>query len=184
MAATPFACASCRTARTATVSTSASRSCPKPRRRPEPGVPELPEVQALAERLDAVLAGASFDRADVLQFSSQKTFAPRPTELHGARLERVGHRGKFTLLEFEGGARLLFHLSQGGRVDVEDPPKATKPRGSVLRIRAAGRPSVLVKEFGKERKAGWWCLAPGDDGPLEKLGPEALSEEFADWVRT
>ena len=42
---------------------------------------------------------------------------------------------------------------------------------------------MLLKEFGKERKAGWWVLAPGDDGPLEKLGPEVLSDGFADWVR-
>jgi formamidopyrimidine-DNA glycosylase len=146
-------------------------------------VPELPEVQALVERLDTVLAGASFDRVDVLQFSSQKTFAPRPTELHGARLDHVSRRGKFTVLEFEGGARLLFHLSQGGRVDVEDPPKATKPRGSVVRLRFEGRPSVLIKEFGTQRKAGWWVLSPGDDGPLAKLGPEATGDAFASWIR-
>ena len=42
---------------------------------------------------------------------------------------------------------------------------------------------MLLKEFGKERKAGWWVLAPGDDGPLEKLGPEVLSDGFATWVR-
>ena len=42
---------------------------------------------------------------------------------------------------------------------------------------------MLLKEFGKERKAGWWVLAPGDDGPLEKLGPEVLSDAFAAWVR-
>jgi formamidopyrimidine-DNA glycosylase len=42
---------------------------------------------------------------------------------------------------------------------------------------------VLIKEFGKERKAGWWVLAPGDDWPLEKLGPEVLSDEFSAWVR-
>ncbi|MGZ8595161.1 MAG: zinc finger domain-containing protein, partial [Actinomycetota bacterium] len=53
----------------------------------------------------------------------------------------------------------------------------TKPRGSVLRIRAADRPSVLVKEFGTQRTAGWWVLAAGDDGPLAKLGPEVLSPE-------
>jgi formamidopyrimidine-DNA glycosylase len=34
---------------------------------------------------------------------------------------------------------------------------------------------VLVKEFGKERKAGWWVLAAGDDGPLDRLGPEVLA---------
>jgi formamidopyrimidine-DNA glycosylase len=147
-------------------------------------MPEMPEVQALAERLDEVLAGAELQRLDNLSFSSLKTFAPRPDELLGRTIERVGRRGKYVVLEHDGGFRLLFHLSQGGRVDVESPPKATKPRGAVLRIRTTDRPSVLLKEFGHERKAGWWVLAPGDDGPLAKLGPEASSEDFATWVRT
>jgi formamidopyrimidine-DNA glycosylase len=140
-------------------------------------------VQALAERLDDVLRGGTLRALDMLQFSSLKTYAPRPDELLGRTIEHVGHRGKFVVVDMDGGYRLLFHLSQGGRVDVESPPKSTKPRGSVLRIRAEDRPSVLLKEFGKERKAGWWVLAPGDDGPLEKLGPEVLSDGFAEWVR-
>ncbi len=140
-------------------------------------------MQALAERLDDVLVGARLAALDLLQFSSLKTYAPRPAELLGRTIDHVGRRGKFVVIELEGGYRLLFHLSQGGRVDVELPPKSTKPRGCVLRIRATDRPSVLLKEFGKERKAGWWVLAPGDDGPLAKLGPEVLSEEFATWVR-
>ena len=78
---------------------------------------------------------------------------------------------------------MLVHLSQGGRIDVESPPKATKPRGSVARLRSTDRPSILVKEFGHERKAGIWVLAPGDDGPLAKLGPETDSLAFADWLR-
>jgi formamidopyrimidine-DNA glycosylase len=145
-------------------------------------VPELPEVQALAERLDAALTGGILERLDLLQFSSLKTFAPRPEELLGRTLDGVTRRGKFTVMWF-GGPRLLFHLSQGGRVDLEDPPKATKPRGSVLRMRFDGQPSVLIKEFGTQRKAGWWVLAEGDDGPLAKLGPEVSSEPFAAWVR-
>jgi formamidopyrimidine-DNA glycosylase len=140
-------------------------------------VPEMPEVQALAERLDEVLQGATLEKLDLLQFSSLKTFAPRPDEALGRTIERVGRRGKYLVLELDGGFRVLAHLSQGGRVDVESPPKTTKPRGSVLRIRAADRPSVLVKEFGTQRKAGWWVLAAGDDGPLAKLGPEVLSPE-------
>jgi formamidopyrimidine-DNA glycosylase len=145
-------------------------------------LPELPEVQALAERLDEVLSGAALAALDQLQFSSLKTFSPRPAELVGRRIDRVGRRGKYVVVDLEG-PRLLFHLSQGGRVDVESPPKTTKPRGAVLRIRADGRPSVLVKEFGHERKAGWWVLAEGDDGPLERLGPEADSDEAAAWLR-
>jgi formamidopyrimidine-DNA glycosylase len=147
-------------------------------------MPEMPEVQALAERLDEVLAGASLEALDLLQFSSLKTFAPKPADALGCTIERVTRRGKYVILELDGGLRVFVHLSQGGRVDVEAPPKSTKPRGAVLRIRAHDRPSVLVKEFGKERKAGWWVLAPGDDGPLAKLGPEIGSAEAEELFRS
>jgi len=146
-------------------------------------VPELPEIRALAERLNEVLAGGELKALDLLQFSSLKTYAPRPEQLIGRRIEGVSSRGKFTVIDMRG-PRLLFHLSQGGRVDVEDPAKATKPRGSVLRIRTADRPSVLIKEFGTQRKAGWWVLAEGDEGPLAKLGPEVLTPEADGWLRT
>jgi formamidopyrimidine-DNA glycosylase len=140
-------------------------------------VPELPEVQALAERLTEAVGGSALARADQLQFSSLKTVTPRASELAGRTLQTVGRRGKYLVFEL-GGPRMLVHLSQGGRIDVEDPPKSTKPRGAVVRLRFEGRPSVLVKEFGRERKAGWWVLAEGDEGPLAKLGPELGSAEF------
>lgn len=144
-------------------------------------MPEIPEVQALAERLTEAVGGAPFAGAVLLQFSALKTFSPGPETLEGVTLERVGRRGKYLVFAF-GGPRMLVHLSQGGRVDVEDPPKTTKPRGSVVRLRFEGRPAVLVKEFGTERKAGWWVLAAGDDGPLAKLGPEPDAPAFADLV--
>ena len=140
-------------------------------------MPELPEVQALAERLDGALAGGTLERFDLLQFSSLKTVTPRPSELIGNVLERVGRRGKYVVLEL-GGPTMLVHLSQGGRVDLEDPPKATKPRGAVARFGFEGRSSVLVKEWGRERKAGVWALAEGDAGPLGRLGPEPDSPAF------
>jgi formamidopyrimidine-DNA glycosylase len=140
-------------------------------------VPELPEVQALAERLTDAVGGARLASADVLQFSSLKTVTPRASEMVRRTLEDVGRRGKYLVLGF-GGPRILVHLSQGGRIDVEEPPKSTKPRGSVVRFRFEGGPSVLVKEFGRERKAGWWILAEGDEGPLDRLGPEPDSPAF------
>jgi formamidopyrimidine-DNA glycosylase len=140
-------------------------------------MPELPEIRALSERLHEVAAGGVLRAADLLQFSSLKTVTPRASDLPGAVVGRVTSLGKYVVMELEGGRRVLVHLSQGGRVDVEAPPKTTKPRGAVVRFRLDDRPSILVKEFGKQRKAGWWVLAPGDDGPLAKLGPEVLSDE-------
>ena len=145
-------------------------------------MPEFPEVHALSERIDEIVQGAPFDRADILQFSSLKTYAPRPEELRGATVGSVGSRGKYLIFAFEDERRLLVHLSQGGRIDVEAPPKSTKPRGSVVRLRFEERPSLLVKEFGTQRKSGWWILAADDDGPLAKLGPEALSPEADELV--
>ena len=44
-------------------------------------MPEFPEVYALSERIHEIVQGARFDRADILQFSSLKTYAPRPDTL-------------------------------------------------------------------------------------------------------
>jgi formamidopyrimidine-DNA glycosylase len=139
-------------------------------------MPELPEITALAERLGEQVAGHAFAGAVPLSFSGLKTVVPGPETLVGARLDRIGRRGKFLVFDF-GGPRLLVHLSQGGRVDVEDPPKTTKPKGAVVRLRFEGAPAILIKEFGTERKAGWWVLAEGDEGPLANLGPDVDSPE-------
>jgi formamidopyrimidine-DNA glycosylase len=155
-------------------------------------VPELPEMQALAERLDAGLAGMTLRRADLLGFSSLKTYDPAPASLVGATLRSVRRRAKYLVWEFDTGVRVVLHLSQAGRLDIEDPPKKTKPRGSVARFvfgdGTAGLDSggigVLVREHGTQRKASWWVLGPGDDGPLAGLGPEPGSDEFATFIRT
>ena len=144
-------------------------------------MPEIPEIQALAERLTDAVGGRRLAATDMLGFSGLKTVTPPPESVHGRTLEAVGRRGKFLLFAF-GGPRIAVHLSQGGRIDVEDPPKATKPRGSVVRFRFDGGPSLLVKEFGKERKAGWWVIAAGEEGPLEKLGPEPGDPAFERFV--
>jgi formamidopyrimidine-DNA glycosylase len=147
-------------------------------------MPELPEIRALAERVHDVAAGGTLRGADVLQFSSLKTVTPRATDLPGAVIVHVSSLGKYVVMRLDDGRRVLVHLSQGGRLDIEAPPKATKPRGAVVRFRIDDRPSILVKEFGKQRKAGWWVLAPGDDGPLAKLGPEVLTPEADALLRT
>ena len=148
-------------------------------------MPEHPEVAALAERLAEHVAGRPLTGVRALAFASLKTYAPPPESLLGLSLAGIGTRGKFLVADF-GGPRLLIHLSQGGRIDVEAPAKSTKPKGAVVRLTFGEPPddvAILLKEFGTERKAGWWVLAPGDNGPLDKLGPEALSPEAETLIR-
>ncbi len=148
-------------------------------------MPELPQMQALAERLEAAIGGAELTGFTPLSFVALKTFAPDPASLVGRACEGVGRRAKYLVFDFGEGLRVLCHLSQGGRVDIESPPKTTRPKQGVVRFTfGEDHPSLLVREFGTERKAGWWVLADGDDGPLERLGPEPGMPEFDELITT
>lgn len=145
-------------------------------------MPELPEVWALAERLGTELAGRVLSGARLLGFSSLKTVSPGLDDVVGESLAGVASRGKYVVMSFAHERRVLVHLGNAGRVDLESPAKSTRPRGGVVRLDFSGR-AVLVREHGSERRAGLWVLAPGDDGPLGSLGPEPDDPGFAALIR-
>lgn len=145
-------------------------------------MPELPEIRALAERVGQGFQGRKFLAGHLLGFWALKTVAPSLEDLEGRTLERVRSRGKFVLLEFDPPATIAVHLGQAGRVDLEAPAKSTRPRGALVRLDFDGEVAVLVREHGKERRAGVWVLADGDPGPLGALGPEPFESGFADLV--
>jgi formamidopyrimidine-DNA glycosylase len=138
-------------------------------------VPELPEVQAHAERLTEAFRGDALARFQPITFTALKTAVPSPDRAYGHPLERVGRRGKYLLMEF---APLTFvvHLMQGGRLK-DDEKKSAKPRGGQARWRFADGRALLLTEAGTERRAGVWCVPAGDEltsPPLVELGPEAM----------
>ena len=139
-------------------------------------MPELPEVQAHAERLSEQFADATLRKFVPLAFTALKTASPRPDAAYGEPLRRVGRRGKYLLLEFEP-VTFVVHLMQGGRLLVDDK-QVDKPRNGQARFVFDDGRALLLTEAGKERRAGVWCIdtAAGlDVPPLDRLGPEALS---------
>ena len=138
-------------------------------------MPELPEVQAHAERLTAELAGARLKAFTPITFTALKTAVPSPSDALGLALECVGRRGKMLLLQF-GSFTFVVHLMQGGRLK-PDAKQSAKPRGGIARWTFADGRALLLTEAGTERKAGVWC-SPTSDAltrpPLDRLGPEAL----------
>ncbi|MCU1353779.1 MAG: Formamidopyrimidine-DNA glycosylase [Acidimicrobiales bacterium] len=136
-------------------------------------MPELPEVQAHAERLDAAFAGAELERFRPLSFTALKTATPSPEEAVGQRLVFVGRRGKYLLMD-AGVVTFVIHLMQGGRLRVDDKQSA-KPRGGIARWRFTDGRALLLTEAGTERKAGVWVVAgdPEAQVPLAGLGPDA-----------
>jgi formamidopyrimidine-DNA glycosylase len=136
-------------------------------------VPEMPEVQAHAERLTEAFAGAELERFTPLAFTALKTVSPGPETVHGFPLQSVGRRGKHLLLRFEP-ATFVVHLMQGGRLKVDDK-QAARPRNGQARWRFADGRALLLTEAGTERRAGTWVVAgdPEEQEPLLDLGPEA-----------
>jgi formamidopyrimidine-DNA glycosylase len=137
-------------------------------------MPELPEVQAHAERLTEQYRGAVLERFVPFNFTALKTAVPPPDAAYGNALLNVGRRGKYLLLDF-GAVHFVVHLMQGGRLLV-DEAKSAKPRNGQARFVFDQGPALLLTEAGKERRAGVWCVATDalDGPPLSRLGPDAL----------
>jgi formamidopyrimidine-DNA glycosylase len=136
-------------------------------------MPELPEVQAHAERLTADFAGAQLERFRPLSFVALKTASPAPDDAYGRPLDQLGRRGKYLLVGF-GDRTFVVHLMQGGRLK-PDPKQAAKPRGGVARWQFADGRAWLLTEQGTEHKAGVWVVGgdPLGQAPVDSLGPEA-----------
>ena len=151
-------------------------------------MPELPEVQAHAERLSAAFGGTRLARFQPITFTALKTAVPAPDEAYGHPLLQVGRRGKYLLMEF-APVTFVVHLMQGGRLK-EDEKQSPKPRGGQARWRFEDGRALLLTEAGTERRAGVWCVPAGaalTEPPLVNLGPEAmevtpaeLAERFAE----
>ncbi|MGD9998630.1 MAG: DNA-formamidopyrimidine glycosylase family protein [Ilumatobacteraceae bacterium] len=139
-------------------------------------MPELPEVQAHAERLTDQFRGATLQKFVPLTFTALKTAVPQPSAAYGQPLVEVGRRGKYLLLRFEP-ITFVVHLMQGGRLLVDEKQSA-KPRNGQARFVFDGHPALLLTEAGTERRAGVWCLSNETEvtaqPPLDRLGPEAL----------
>lgn len=142
-------------------------------------MPELPEIQAHAERLTDQFAGEVLQQFVPFNFTALKTATPRPDEAYGKTLISVGRRGKYLLLRFEP-VTFVVHLMQGGRLLVDDKMSA-KPRNGQARFVFADGPALLLTEAGKERRAGVWCIATSqlEGPPLDRLGPDALEVDAA-----
>ena len=146
-------------------------------------MPELPEVQAQAERLTVAFAGAPLEGFRALTFTALKTVLPGPEVAIGHPLDAVDRYGKYLLVRF-APATFVVHLMQGGRLE-PDEKQSAKPRGGLARWRFADGRAVLLSEQSKEKRAGVWVVQ-GDlasQAPLEGLGPDA-AELDEDELRT
>ncbi|MDX6660380.1 MAG: formamidopyrimidine-DNA glycosylase [Solirubrobacteraceae bacterium] len=141
-------------------------------------MPELPEVEITARRLDAALAGAEIESAAAPGINALKTFDPPLAALEGAAIGGVRRRGKHVIVDVEAAEplALLVHLMSAGRLQLFDKRAGPRDRTSRLLVRVTGDRELRLREFGTKQRA-WVKLlrADGvdDDEALAALGPEA-----------
>jgi formamidopyrimidine-DNA glycosylase len=138
-------------------------------------MPELPEVEITARRLDRALRGVRVESAMAPGINVMKTFDPPLESLAGERISAVRRVGKMPVVEL-GERALLIHLMSAGRLQLFDKRASARDRSSRLLLRLDGGAELRLREFGTRQRA-WAKLLPaaevGDDEMVATLGPEA-----------
>src|SRR5215212_3316054 len=155
-------------------------------------MPELPEVEALADHLRRHAVGLPVGRVDVAALSVLKTFDPPPTALHGVEVTGANRWGKYLGL-LAGDLHLITHLSRAGWLRWSDQLAAAplKPGKGPIALRVhlgtpgeasgsnvAGGPAPgfdLTEAGTQKRLAVWLVHDPMAVPQIASLGPEALS---------
>ena len=154
-------------------------------------MPELPEVEITARRLDSALRGAAVESALAPGMNVMKTFEPPLEELVGREVTGVGRVGKMPVVHFTsasssrrrssprstaGELALLIHLMSAGRLQVFEKRASPKDRASRVLVRLDDGRELRLREFGTKQRA-WAKLLASDavaeDEMVATLGPEA-----------
>ena len=148
-------------------------------------MPELPEVEIAARRLEAALRGSEVESAVAPGMVAMKTFDPPLDSLAGREITAVRRVGKMPVVEL-GDLSLLVHLMSAGRLQVFEKRATPRDRASRVLIRLADGRELRLREFGSRQRAWAKLLASGaveEDEMVATLGPEAWPapslDEFA-----
>jgi formamidopyrimidine-DNA glycosylase len=145
-------------------------------------VPELPEVQALADDLRARLEDRAVARLDVVAFSALKTFSPPPSALQGLFVSGVSRHGKFLDIAVDE-LHLVVHLARGGWIRWRDelPSVPARPGKGPLAARLAldDGSGLDFTEAGTQKRLAIYVVEAVDQIPgIARLGPDPLDAAF------
>jgi formamidopyrimidine-DNA glycosylase len=146
-------------------------------------MPELPEVQALAEFLTAHAVGQSISRIDVAAISALKTYDPPVTSLVGRNVSAVTRHGKFLDLDATG-LHLVVHLSRAGWLRWSDQLAAAPPRPGkgplALRVHLASGSGFDLTEAGTQKRLAVYIINDPHEVPgVAKLGIDPFDPAFS-----
>jgi formamidopyrimidine-DNA glycosylase len=148
-------------------------------------VPELPEVEITARRLDAALRGVEIESTLAPGINALKTFDPPLHALDGRAIAGVRRIGKHLVVDVTGELHALVHLMSAGRLQLYDKRASLRDRTSRLLLRLADGRELRLREFGT-KQAAWVKVLTSEalaaDDAIATLGPEAWPEPPEDLV--
>jgi formamidopyrimidine-DNA glycosylase len=147
-------------------------------------MPELPEIEALADHLRRHAVDLTIGRIDVSAFSVLKTFDPPISVLHGQTVTGANRWGKYLGLQC-GDLHMIAHLSRAGWLRWSDKLAAAplKPGKGPIALRVhLKNPSTPDQNLGfdlteagtQKRLAVWLVDDPAKVPGIAALGPDAL----------
>ena len=139
-------------------------------------MPELPEVEITARRLDEALRGAAIESSLAPGINALKTFDPPLHAIDGQAIAGVRRIGKHLVVDVGDSLSLLIHLMSAGRLQLYDKRASLKDRTSRLLVRIEGDRELRLREFGTKQRAWVKVLRREDvaaDDSIAGLGPEA-----------
>ncbi|ORV81291.1 Fpg/Nei family DNA glycosylase [Mycolicibacterium iranicum] len=157
-------------------------------------MPELPEVEALADHLRRHAVGLTVGRVDVSALSVLKTFDPQVAALAGQEVTGANRWGKYLGLQ-AGDLHLITHLSRAGWLRWSDKLAAAplKPGKGPIALRVhlgtpGEAPGFDLTEAGTQKRLAVWLVTDPMAVPqIASLGPDALSlsvDALADVLKT
>ncbi len=147
------------------------------------GVPELPEVEALALDLAGRLTDRAIVKVHVAAFSALKTFDPPLQALEGTLVDGVTRHGKFLDVS-ASGLHLVLHLARAGWVRWRDevpalPPKPSNKSPLAVRVVLDDQSGLDVTEAGTRKSLAMYVVRdPAEVPGIASLGPDPLTEGF------
>jgi formamidopyrimidine-DNA glycosylase len=147
-------------------------------------MPELPEVEITARRIDEAVRGKTIESARAPGLNVLKTFDPPLHAIEGHAITEVARRGKHFTIAVESELVLLVHLMSAGRLQLFDKLSSMRDRSSRLLLRLPNDAELRLREFGT-KQAAWVKLLRADDLEADEaiatLGPEAWPDPPEDF---
>lgn len=150
-------------------------------------MPEMPEVQGLADYLRGRIAGLDIERAALASIAALKTYDPPWDALTGATVVAVARHGKFldlTLLGADGPLHLVVHLAKAGWLRFTDTLSNAiiKPGKTPIaaRIGLEDGSGFDLTEAGTKKSLALYLVREINDVPgIARLGPDPLAADFS-----